>query len=434
MLHARRGPDAPLRMLPLVGRDAELETLTQAMEGTATEGQLIVLEGEAGIGKTRLLREVLERAQSRAGTVLAAQCYEGEESIAFGPIIALLRAALATPAARERLEAVPDADLVEASRLLPELAHFRPGLPPPPPLDPPSAQVRFFDGVLNALVAAAAGDVPGVLVAEDLHWADEASLDLLSYLARRLKGRLACLACTWRSEDVPLDHRLRRLVAELEREGAATHLHLGRLSLEAVSRLLGAASVPQPEPAALAARLFQETEGVPFFIVQYLEAVSEGAAGEESWNLPSSVADLLRARVARLGEAERQIVTAAAVIGRSFAFDVLRQASGRSEEEAISAVENLVRHGLFQPLAQGDGGTELDYDFGHEKLRTFVYEETSLPRRRLLHRRVGEALARGARGHRERGAVAGQIAHHYQLARQESEAAEYFKLAGDHAA
>jgi class 3 adenylate cyclase/DNA-binding SARP family transcriptional activator len=418
--------------LPLVGREAELEALTRLLERTGSEGQILAIEGEAGIGKTRLLREALESVQNREGTVLTAQCYEGEESIAFGPIIALLREALATPAARERLESVPDADLLEASRLLPELAHLRATLPPPPPLDPPSARVRLFDAVLSVLVAAAAGEVSGVLVVEDLHWVDEVSLDLISYLARRLRGREACLACTWRSEGVPPDHRLRRLVAELEREGAATHLRLGRLSLEAVSALLRCVPGSQNEPAP-AARLHRETEGVPFFIVQYLETLPESGPDGESWNLPGGVADLLRARIGRLGEAERQIVAAGAVIGRSFAFDVLRQASGRSEEEAISAVESLISRGFFQPLAQGGRDAEVDYDFSHEKLRTIAYEDTSLPRRRLLHRRVAEALVRAARGHRERGAAAGQIAHHYQLGREEAEAAEYFKLAGDHA-
>jgi predicted ATPase len=147
------------------------------------------------------------------------------------------------------------------------------------------------------------------------------------------------------------------------------------------------------------------------------------------------VRDLLRARLAAVSQAGEQVLAAAAVIGRSFDYDTLREASGRSEEETVDALEQLTAHGLIQELRAGAGGAprQPQYDFFHEKLRALVYEEISLARRRLLHRRVAEALIGRARGSAERDALASQVAYHYRMAGQDAAAAEYFTLAGQHA-
>jgi tetratricopeptide (TPR) repeat protein len=151
--------------------------------------------------------------------------------------------------------------------------------------------------------------------------------------------------------------------------------------------------------------------------------------------MPVAVRDLLYSRLRGLSETSWQLLTTAAVIGRSFDFDTLRFASGRSEEEAVTGLEGLMNQGLIQELRSGSDAQptgalgEPRYDFGHEKLRTLVYEETSLARRRLLHRRVAEALVVRDRD----SSLAGQIAHHYRLARKDSQAAEYYRLAGEHA-
>jgi tetratricopeptide (TPR) repeat protein len=141
----------------------------------------------------------------------------------------------------------------------------------------------------------------------------------------------------------------------------------------------------------------------------------------------------LRSRLNAVSETGWQLLNTAAVIGRSFDFETLRDASGRSEEEAVTALEQLIDQGLVEEVRSVAGEQALVYDFCHEKLRELVYEETSLIRRRLLHRRVAEALSSRARGHRETGALAGQIAYHYRLAGQDSTAADYFFLAGEHA-
>jgi predicted ATPase len=392
-----------------------------------------VLEGEAGIGKTRLAEEFVARTAGGGAAFVAARCYAGETNLAYGPFVEGLSAVLGREGTG-RLEGLPAGRLTEAARLLPELAGLLPDSQPPPPLDTPGARSRFYDGVIRVLLAVLGGPPPGVLLLDDLQWADEASLDLLTYLVRRLEERPLLVLVTWRPEEVPEGHRLRGLLAEARRSGAATVLGLGRLDpasvRELVTRSLGDAT---EDPGALASRLGGETEGLPLFLSEYLAAVAGGEldVGDESWALPGGVQDLLRGRLRTLGETAGQVLAAAAVVGRSFDFDTLRAASGRGEEETLASLEELVSRGLIREVgdAPADGPT---YDFDHDKLRTLVYEGTGLARRRLLHRRAAAALAGRVRG-REAGPLAGQVARHHRLAGQDAEAAEYYRIAGDHA-
>jgi predicted ATPase len=275
---------------------------------------------------------------------------------------------------------------------------------------------------------------PSVLFLDDLHWADEASLDLLTYIVRRAQGRPLCLLVAWRSEQVPVGHRLRQLLAEAQRTGAATHLSLTRLSRSAILELVRSTPVAGADRVeALGEHLYQETEGLPFFLMEYLAmmAKSPEMAGQDDWAMPASVRDLLHSRLVGVSETGWQLLTSAAVIGRSFGFDLLREVSGRSDEETITALEGLMAQGLITEERDRVGDQGPVYDFYHEKLRSLVYEETSLARRRLLHRRIAESLAGRTRSRTNLDSLAGQIAYHYRLAGQESEAAEYFKLAGE---
>jgi DNA-binding SARP family transcriptional activator len=421
---------------PLVGRSAEWAVLVRAYGAISEGGHLIVLEGEAGIGKTRLAEEFLAHLQAQGVAVVKARCYEGESGLAFGPVVAGLRAAVAQPDADHWLRNLPAHWLSEAARLLPDLVARRTFLPPAPPLDSPGAQSHFFEGLRQVLLAACRSGRPGALFFDDLHWADAASLDLLTYLVRRFGEQPLCLIVTWRSEEVPSDHRLRHLLAEAQRAGAATAIALSRLSPAGIRELVRSVAAAGPALSAeTAERLSSETEGLPFFLVEYLEALAKGelTGKDGAWSLPGGVRDLLRSRLATVGETGWQLLTAAAAIGRSFDFDTLREASGRSEEETVIGLEELLAHRLVAEMPAGAGRLALTYDFSHEKLRALVYEETSLARRRLLHRRIAEALATHARGRREEGALAGQIAHHYLRAGNDSAAAEQFKLAGEYA-
>ena len=408
---------------PLVGRDAEWAALLDAYAAVGPDGRLVVLEGEAGIGKTRLAAELADHVRSLGGSVVGGRCYEEEAGVAYGPFIEGLRGVLAAeaPAPPGPLDGVPTHWLAEARRLLPELVEAYPDLPEPGPLDGPAAGRHFFEGVGQVLLAACAGPVPGLLVLDDLHLADAASLDVLAYLVHRLKGRPLLVVACWRSEQVPADARLRRLAAEARRAGQGSVLELRRLDAAGVAELVSAVA---PARAGAAGLLHERTEGLPFLVLEYLAAVGED--GELPALLPGGARDLLAARVRDVGDAARQLLATAAVLGRSFDVDTARAASGRSDEEAVAALEELAARGLVHEVA-GDV-----YDFGHGLVRDLVYSQTSLARRRLLHRRVGEALAAAARGRRPQEPPAASIARHLELGGA-AEAAGWHRLAGDQA-
>jgi DNA-binding SARP family transcriptional activator len=412
-----------LTELPLVGRDSELAALVEAHAAAASDGRLAVIEGEAGIGKTRLAAELLARVGAGGGTVLAARCHEDEAGLPYGPVVALLGEALrSAPDAIAR--DVPPQRLADASLLLPELASAGSELPPPVALTGPGAQARLLEGVAALLGAACHGTAPGLVFVDDVHAADEATLDVLAYLGRRLAGRTLLLAIGWRSEGVPPGHRLRRLATELSRAGQATVVALARLDQAEVAELVRA--VRPDEAADLEQRVYIESEGLPLFVAEYLAALATGDDPAAA-PVPREMRGLLEARLAGLGAMARQLVETAAVIGRSFGLDTVRAASGRSDEEAVDGLDELVARGLVRELrSAGEPG----YDFTHAKLRALVYEEIGLARRRLLHRRVADALAPATPG--PEGAA--PVAQHLRLAGDHAGAAERYREAGEHAA
>jgi DNA-binding SARP family transcriptional activator/predicted ATPase len=400
--------------LPLVGRTAELEELGAAHRAAAEDGHLAVAEGEAGIGKTRLASELLASAREAGAVVLAARCHDDEAGLPYAPVAELLSAALAS--ADEWAEAVSPQRLADASLLLPELAGARPELPAPLSPSEPAAQARLLEGVSAVIAAACHGELPGVVFVDDVHAADSATLDVLAYLARRLGGRPLLLLLTWRSDALAPDHRLRRITSELARSGAATVIRLGRLWQPQVAELVRSMS---DGGAELERGVYLESEGLPLLVAEYLGALrtDEDAAGA---GLRTEVRSIFGARLAGLSDIARQVLGAAAVIGRTFGLDVVRAASGRTDDEAVAGLEELLARDIVRELAP-----EAGYDFVHQKLREFALEEMSLARRQLLHRRVAGALPRTAE-------TAALVANHLRLAGEHAEAAEQYRRAAEH--
>ncbi len=399
---------APARAaLPLVGRQREWAALLDAYATVGPDGRLVVLDGETGIGKTRLAAELVVWARARGATAAMVRCVEGEEGLAFGSAIELLRSALRDGDAAR----VSPAAAAEAARLLPEL-----GTPPTPSLEGPGAQARFLDGVASVLVEATSGRQPGVVVLDDVHWADASSLAVLAFLARRLRGRPVLVVATWRSEDTPPGHPARRILAHTARDGLGVSIPLGGLERDDVLELAAAGGAS----TELAERLYEETGGVPFFVVEYLDS---RAGGEPDGALPPGVRGLLESRIAAASEIAGQVLSAAAVLGRPFDVDLIREVSGRSDDETVTALEELGTRGI---LVEAEGES---YAFRHEQARRIAYELASSGRRRVLHRRAAEALRTRDRS----GSLAGSIGQHYRLAGQDTDAAEWIRRAGVHA-
>ncbi len=401
--------------------------MQQLYAQTNPDGRLLTIEGEAGIGKTRLAETFLATLPPQEAAVLFARCYEGEHTLAYAPIIQILRDGLRQPQAAANLSGISAHALAEAGRLLPELLEWQDNPLPLASLDAPGAQNRFYEGVGQVLAALLKGRQPGVLWLDDAHWLDSASLELLLFLLRRWRGRPYLILLCWRMESLPAAHPLYHLIADLRRAGVGEHLQLTRFTPQEVQEL-SAAVMPAFAPD-LPAKLYRETEGLPYFVVEYLNALvqQKSITGSElPWDIPRTVRDLLIARLAQLDETERQLLQTAATIGRVFDYDLLHLASGRSEDETVSSLETLVARGLLLEQAAG-------YDFSHAKLSQLAYAEMGLARRRLLHRRLAESLDQSLYRHAQSMAATAEIANHYRLAGLDENAARYFVQAGDQA-
>ncbi len=432
-------PDAPAipnvpESYPLTGREAELAQLLNIFWTGAGQGALVLIDGEPGIGKTRLAEEILRIAQQAGAPTLTARCYQGETQLAYGPLLEGLPAILGQPGSLEALDKIPAQWLSEATRLVPMLGELRPDLPQPQPADRPGAQSRFFEGIRQYLIGllggARSGRPPGIFFLDDLHWADGATLDLLIYIVRRLRGQALMVLATRRNPSGASDTRISNLMAETGRSGYGYTISLSRLSPEAVYQL--SRKLPEPPSEVMRQQLYRETEGLPFLVTAYLDALQKGSLPQTGtgWEMPASVRNVLRNRLPAPDEPSWQLLTTASVIGRAFDFETLRQASGRSELETVGGLETLLALGLVQEDGSERPG-EIQYRFTHEKLLNLVIEEISLARLRLLHHRVAEALISGP-ARREIGHFAARIAQHYRAAGQDSLAAEYFYQAGDY--
>jgi DNA-binding SARP family transcriptional activator len=413
---------------PMVGRDSSTRLLDDIFQAASGNGQLVVIEGEIGIGKTRLAEEFIDYAQTKGAIPLRARCYEGEKNLAYSPIIAALRSIVNKDTITNLTESLSPVWQHEAARLLPEL--------PRPELhsldfqsNPTSSQSHLYEAVRQILLILCSPDAPGVLFIDDLQWADTASLDLLAYINRRLDNLPLMIIVTWRSEDVPPHDPLRNLYSEAAIIGNGSHINLDRLNEQEVSTLV---EYFKSIPKALKENLYAWTEGLPFFVIEYLTADIHSQSGD----MPESVREIQKSRLTKLDEVCKQLLTTAAIIGRSFDFETLRFASGRSEEETIVALETLLRSGLLleKRLDDTSGDMTLDkasllYDFSHDSIYQIVLDQTSLARQRLLNRRVADSYLTQYQRIEENAA---RIGYHLSRSGEEERAAKYYFMAGEH--
>ena len=411
--------------LPHVGRVTELTSIRAALAAASADGRVVVVKGEAGIGKSRLAEAVTEAVADAGGRSLTARAFASEAGIAYGPIVELLRAGMARPDAAARMQGLPLVGLHELGRLVPLpnglVRDLAPGLGAPAAVDQPGARARLLEAVGAALVALTDGPVAGLVVVEDLQWADDASREVLAWLARRLNGRPLLLLLTWRPED--LDELGASFASAIEAVPGSMAVTLHRLGRGDAERLVEAAVAAGLPPLPVDA-LLAESEGLPLYLV---EALAAGTSRPEG--ATRSVRALLRERLATVSETAAQVLTTAAVIGRSFDLRLVQGASGRSEDETIAAMEELVRRGLVRELEAGRGAA---FDFAHAKLREAAYEGTSLARRRLLHRRTADLLRADGASREDLGRLV-QIATHERAAGRDAEAADAFAQAASRA-
>ena len=412
---------------PLAGRAAEREVLRAAWQAVSARagGQVVAVTGEAGCGKTALIEEFQAGLDPAGGAVLRGRCHDGESGLPFALAADLLHAAGA--ASHDLADRLPGHVAVMVGRLAPELAAERPNATPPA-LSSPLALARLYAAMRATFqFAAAPAAEPGVLIVEDVHWADRPSLDLLAYLVRRLPGWPVLLVLTWRPEQADRLRGLRAAVTEAGESGRARTVEPRLLRADEVAEVLRAAGLPQPDVA----RMLAETRGLPMLVREYAEALRAagrdgGAVAEgEAWSPPESVRGLLGRRLRSAGEPAAQMLSTAAVLGSGCDADLLRAVSGRGEAETVEALDEALARFLLIEVPPAGGTGAPCYDFPYEALRRVAYESASLARRRLLHGRAADVLS--ARYERDPlSARAAVIAGHLQRAGREADAAGWW--------
>jgi eukaryotic-like serine/threonine-protein kinase len=395
-----RAPAQPAERTPFVGRDAEAVELSRQLDRMLTgEGGLILVGGEPGVGKTRLAREVMALASQRGCLCLTGHCYEMEGAPPFIPFVEITEQAV-------RL--VPQAARAAMGDLAPEIAAMSPSLRRtyndiPPASDVPADQLRrLIFGAFLEYMQRASLKSPGVFLLDDLHWADEPTLQLLLHVAPHLASMRILTIGTYRDVELDVKRPFAKALESLLRQRLATRIALRRLNESGVQHMLSAMS-GSAAPSGLVKAVFRETEGNPFFIEEVYQHLSEegklfDASGAwktdlrvDSIDVPEGVRLVIGRRLDRLGDHGRKLLTAAAVIGRTFPLDVLQAVVESAEDEVLDAIEEAERAQLIAAEAQQRSPR---YGFVHELIRTTLVAGLSLPRRQRLHLKIADVLER----------------------------------------
>ncbi|GCE24218.1 hypothetical protein KDK_80180 [Dictyobacter kobayashii] len=426
---------------PLLGRKREWGQLqlawSQALKG---HRQLVIVSGEAGIGKTRLADEMLAWVSRQGMATARAACYATDGEMAYAPVATWLRSEYV----QAELETLDELWLAELSRLLPDILTRYPDLRRPGLMREGWQRQQFFESLSHALIQPSEQARPLLLLIDDLQWCDQETLAWLHYVLRfnYVPPARFLLLATVRAEEVQAGHPLSTFLTGLRRDGLLTELPLGPLEQAEIASLAEHVSGQQLSHAQLD-ELLQETEGNPLFVVETVRAGLLGATvdtidpaaveqralpvlSQKASSLPQKVQAILGMRLDQLSPEARELSSLAAVIGRKFDFSILAQASSLDEDAVVTSLDELWQRRIVREQE------DESYDFSHEKLRQQAYHSLSAIRRRQLHRRVAEAFV--AIYADDLDSVSQHVATHYERAGQAALAIPYYVRAGDVAA
>jgi ABC-type oligopeptide transport system substrate-binding subunit len=415
----------------LVGRELEVQQArgawSRALSGL---GQMLLISGEPGIGKTRLVRELITLAEVSGGQALVGVSY-AEGGTPYAPVRQIIREVLRN-GFMDGLD-LPEFVLADLLTLAPELRSRYANVPDNPPLDPQADQQRLFENLV-IFHTALSDRAPLLLVLEDAHWADSGTLSLLRHLARHTRRQRVMIVATYREVELDQARPLHEVLADLSRERIATRVKLTRLGREETGELVAALFGQEISPGFLDS-IYRETEGNPFFIEEVAKALVEGGNlhyEDGRWQLPpmaelgipQSVRMAIQSRVGVLPTECQGTLYLAAVLGREFDFDALAEASEQGEDSLIEDLECAERAQLIEEISAEEGGT---FAFVHRLIPTTLVESLRTLQRRRLHRRAGTAIEALHPDNFE------ALAYHYDQAGDLEKATDYLLKAGDRA-
>jgi DNA-binding NarL/FixJ family response regulator len=392
----------------LVGRASELsgleDALDRAVRGTPVH-QLIA--GEAGVGKSRLVRETSALAAARGFRVLSGGCADvGEGGVPYGPIVEALRTLVRglEPSAIDSIVGDARGDL---ARLVPAL-----GSAPEPSTPTEFVAPRLLDGILGVLQRLAEVR-PVLFIVEDLHWADAATREAIAFLVRQLDTDRVLLLMTFRGDELHRRHPLLPWIAELERSGRVERVSLVRLDEDQTAQLLEAILGEPPTPS-LVDRVHRRSDGNPFFVEELIGAGAKAASGP----MPATLREVLLTRIVALPDQAQRVVQVAAVAGRRVDHDLLAEVAGMDESALIEGLRAAVGGHVLVTSAGSGEQFEGDYAFRHALLQEAAYDDLLPGERQRLHRAFAEVLA--TRGPGSGAPAAGhwaELAWHFSAAR-----------------
>ena len=401
-----------------VGRETEREVLRSLLEAAAHgRAGVAMIGGAPGVGKTRLAREIGAEATQRGFRALGGCCYDRDEFVPFVPFVEILQAAFHRSPSPEVFRDALGPNLSEIARLMPQLRRTFADAPPPSEVSSDQLRLSLFSAVTDVLMRAAA-EGPMLLLLDDLQWADEGTLSLLTHLARAASSSRVMIVGTYRDIELDLAGPLARTLDELARLHLLERISLGGLPRDAVAEMVSALS-GQEVPRNIVDFIYSGTEGNPFFVealYSHLVEKSEIFDGDGEFrrdampsdiDVPEQLRLVIARRLARLSPGSRKMLSTAAVIGRSFNFEFLEAAVEIQADALIDYVEEADRAGL---IIEAPRYREPGFQFSHELIRQAVIAELSAPRRQRLHLALAETIERIYPGELE--AHADDLAHH----------------------
>ncbi len=433
---------AAVREIQLINRVAEMQVLREAADRAASgQGGVVFLYGEAGIGKTRLARELGAYARSKGMQVLSGRCpalfrMDGVPPYVLWEEVIKDYLEICTP---EQLYRVIGSYPIEVSKLAPQLKQKLRTFPQSFPLSPEHSRDRLFEAVTQ-FITNISKEAPLLVILDDLQWTDQSSLLLMHYLARGVYKESLLILGAYRDTYVDDQHPLYPVLTELNRERLLQSVSMKRMSFDDVMEMIKRILEQDDVPREFCRLVYEKTRGNPFFVEEVMKSLKEDGViyrEKNKWKIievskiefPETVKDVIKARISRLDDECQNVLTMASFAGKDFTFEALRGVTGVEEDELVEIMEKMLKTGLIK---ESTIRAEDTYSFADIIVRDVVYEEGSRLKRKRFHGVVGQALEKVYAGNIDK--HFGDLASHFLESGDKDKALDYFLKAGDKAA